>query len=209
MRLEGRYHRANLASAMMDGAPPRYLVFAAGTVRADWTAWRYRPCEQKLAGVVGLSGLHAPQPQPRERCRPCCGAPTSTRKPSRICARLSTVCAKCLARTLSRATARSWLNAAVVRCDVGRFETLVREGSRDALSAAADLYRGPLIDDVAISEEGWNEWLTGERERLLELALGAMVGLGEQELAAGRAEHALKPASALSRSTTCARTPTG
>ena len=36
------------------------------------------------------------------------------------------------------------------------------------------------------------EWLTGERERLLELALGAMVGLGEQELAAGRAGHALK-----------------
>ena len=84
------------------------------------------------------------------------------------------------------------LNAAAVLCDVGRFEALVREGSRDALSAAADLYRGRLIDDVTIGEEGWNEWLTGERERLLELALGAMVGLGEQELAAGRAEHALK-----------------
>ena len=36
-----------------------------------------------------------------------------------------------------------------------------------------------------------DEWLTGERERLLELALGAMMRLGEQELAAGRAEHAL------------------
>ena len=78
------------------------------------------------------------------------------------------------------------------QCDVSRFEALVREGSRDALSAAADLYRGRLIDDVTISEEGWNEWLTGERERLLELALGAMMRLGEQELAAGRAEHALK-----------------
>jgi DNA-binding SARP family transcriptional activator len=64
--------------------------------------------------------------------------------------------------------------------------------SRDALSAAADLCRGGLIDDVAVSEEGWSEWLTGERESLLELALGAMVGLAEQELAAGRAEHALK-----------------
>jgi hypothetical protein len=30
----------------------------------------------------------------------------------------------------------------------------------------ADLYRGGLIDDVAVSEEGWSEWLTGERERL-------------------------------------------
>jgi DNA-binding SARP family transcriptional activator len=84
------------------------------------------------------------------------------------------------------------LNPAAVLSDVGRFEALVREGSRDALSAAADLYRGRLIDDVTVGEEAWNEWLTGERERLLELALGAMVGRGEQELAAGRAEAALK-----------------
>ena len=84
------------------------------------------------------------------------------------------------------------LNAASVSCDVRRFETLVREGSREALSAATDLYRGRLIDDVTVGEAGWNEWIAGERERLLELALGALVGLGEQELAAGRAEHALK-----------------
>jgi class 3 adenylate cyclase/predicted ATPase len=84
------------------------------------------------------------------------------------------------------------LNPAAVSSDVGRFEALVREGSRDALTAAAELYRGPLVDDVAVGEEGWSEWLTVERQRLLELALGAMVRLGEQELAAGRAEHALR-----------------
>src|SRR6266487_232855 len=71
------------------------------------------------------------------------------------------------------------LNPAAILSDVGRFEALVREGSRDALRAAAELYRGPLVDDVAVSEEGWSEWLTGERERLLELALGAMMELGE------------------------------
>ena len=48
----------------------------------------------------------------------------------------------------------------------GRFEALIRDGSRDALSAAADLYRDRFLDDVAISEEAWNDWLTGERERL-------------------------------------------
>src|ERR1041384_1185185 len=41
------------------------------------------------------------------------------------------------------------LNAAAVRCDVSQCEALVRDGSRDALSAAADLYRGRLIDDVS------------------------------------------------------------
>lgn len=84
------------------------------------------------------------------------------------------------------------LNAASVSCDVRRFESLVREGSREALSAATDLYRGQLIDDVTVGEAGYNEWIVRERERLLELALGALVGLGQQELAAGRAEHALK-----------------
>jgi DNA-binding SARP family transcriptional activator/class 3 adenylate cyclase len=84
------------------------------------------------------------------------------------------------------------LNSAAIQCDVSRFETLIREGSHDGLSAAAELYRGPLVDDIALSEEGWSEWLIGERKRLLQLALGAVVGLGKQELAAGRAEHALK-----------------
>jgi class 3 adenylate cyclase len=84
------------------------------------------------------------------------------------------------------------LNPAAISSDLGRFEALVRQGSRDALRAAAELYRGPLVDDVAVAEEGWSEWLTPERERLLELALGALLRLGEQELAAGRAEHALK-----------------
>ena len=84
------------------------------------------------------------------------------------------------------------LNAAVVRCDVGQFEALLRDASPNALRAAADLYRGPLIDDLVIGEEGWNEWLAGERERLLQLALGALMRLGELELAAGRADEALK-----------------
>ena len=60
------------------------------------------------------------------------------------------------------------------------------------MSAAVDLYRGRLIDDIAVSEEGFGEWLAGERGRLLELALGAVMRLGELELAAGRAKHALK-----------------
>jgi DNA-binding SARP family transcriptional activator len=73
-----------------------------------------------------------------------------------------------------------------------RFEALIHEGSREALSAAVDLYRGPLIDDVSVSEEAWSEWLTAERGRLLELALGALTRLGEQELDAGGAEQALQ-----------------
>jgi class 3 adenylate cyclase len=60
------------------------------------------------------------------------------------------------------------------------------------LSAAADIYRGHLVDDVVIGEEGWNEWLTGERGRLQDLALDALVRLAEQELMDGRVGEALK-----------------
>ena len=84
------------------------------------------------------------------------------------------------------------LNSAAVACDVGRFEELVRQDTRESLTAAADLYRGRLMDDIAISEEGWSEWLAGERQRLEDMALGALVRLGEQELAANRPGPALK-----------------
>ena len=53
------------------------------------------------------------------------------------------------------------LNAAAVACDVSRFEELVREDTRESLTAAADLYRGRFMDDIAVSEEGWTEWLAG------------------------------------------------
>jgi DNA-binding SARP family transcriptional activator/predicted ATPase len=84
------------------------------------------------------------------------------------------------------------LDRAIVRCDVSRFEALLRDGSHDALSSAADLYRDRLVDDIVIDEEGWDEWVTGERARLQELALGGLLRLGEQELADGRGEAALK-----------------
>ena len=86
-----------------------------------------------------------------------------------------------------------------------QFEALIRDGSRDALAEAADLYRGRFLDDVAITRGGMGDWLTAERERLEGLALGALVRLAEQELPAGDGEQALKPPSARSRSTTCAR----
>ena len=98
------------------------------------------------------------------------------------------------------------LNAAAVACDVSRFEDLVREDTRESLTAAADLYRGRFMDDIAVSEEGWTEWLTGERQRLEDLALGALVRLGEQELAADLPLLPSRPPSAPSRSTTCAKT---
>ena len=86
------------------------------------------------------------------------------------------------------------LSASAIACDVSRFEELIGEGTREALTAAADLYRGRFMDDIAVGEEGWTQWLTEERQRLEDLALGALVRLGEQELAANHPDLALKAA---------------
>jgi hypothetical protein len=40
----------------------------------------------------------------------------------------------------------------------------------------ADLYRGVLVDEV-VPEENWSEWTTAQRARLMDLALGAFLGL--------------------------------
>ena len=148
---------------------------------------------RKLCGLLAFLACTAPEPQGRERLMTLFwGSHFEVQAKQNLRQALSRLRKVLGPDALESDGEVVWLNAAVVRCDVGRFEALVREGSRDALSAAADLYRGQLIDNVTVSEEGWSEWLAGERARLQELALGAMVGLGEQEFAAGRAEHALK-----------------
>nr|WP_249150832.1 BTAD domain-containing putative transcriptional regulator [Bradyrhizobium sp. JYMT SZCCT0180] len=148
---------------------------------------------KKLAALLAYLGCTAPQPQPREKLTALLwGSHFDAQAKQNLRQALFRLRKVLGQNALDSDGEVISLNAQVMQCDVGRFEALVREGNRDALSAAGDLYRGRLIDDVSVGEEGWNEWLAAERERLLELALGAMMGLGEQELAAGRAEHALK-----------------
>ncbi len=148
---------------------------------------------RKLAGLLAYLACTAPRPQPREKLSALLWGSHFDAQAKQNLRQALYRLRKMLGHDAIEGDGEVVsLNAAVICCDVGRFEALVHEGSRDALSAAADLYRGQLVDDVALGEEGWNEWLAGERERLFELALGAMVELGEQELAAGRAEHALK-----------------
>ena len=146
----------------------------------------------KLAGLLAYLGCTAPRPQSRETLSNLLwGSHFDLQARQNLRQALAR-----LRRMLGQDAVQSdgeavWLNTTAVQCDVSRFESLIREGSRDALSAAANLYRGRFLDDVALKEEGWSDWLTVERERLLDLALGALMGLAEQELAAGRSEHAL------------------
>ncbi|MET3910490.1 TolB-like protein [Bradyrhizobium sp. S3.3.6] len=147
---------------------------------------------KKLAGLLAYLACTAPQPQYRERLSTLLwGSHFDAQAKQNLRQALFK-----LRQVLGQGALRSdgefiSLNAAVVICDVRRFEELVAKDSREALSAATDLYRGPLVDDIGVSEEGWRDWLAGERERLSELAVGALVALGESELTQERAGHAL------------------
>lgn len=72
--------------------------------------------------------------------------------------------------------------------DVVRFERLVGEGGREALEAAADLYRGDLLEGMVVNEPEFEDWLRFERERLRETARRTLTALlSEQERAGDRA----------------------
>jgi TolB-like protein/DNA-binding SARP family transcriptional activator len=86
------------------------------------------------------------------------------------------------------------LQPSAIASDVARFEELLSDGSRDALTDAVNLYRGSLLAETEIPEEAWTEWLGAQRQRLEGLALDGMVKLGEQELEAGNHEQALRAA---------------
>ncbi|MFZ0851016.1 MAG: BTAD domain-containing putative transcriptional regulator [Hyphomicrobiaceae bacterium] len=82
-----------------------------------------------------------------------------------------------------------------VDCDATRLEALIREGSRDSLSAAANLYKGQLLADLTVTEAAWAEWVAEEQRRLEGLALDAMIRLGELEGKSGMHDLALAAAS--------------
>src|SRR6185295_18432187 len=108
---------------------------------------------KKLAGLLAYLACAAPQPQPRERLSALLWGSHFDAQAKQNLRQALYRLRKVLGQdALGGDGEVVSLNAAAVLCDVSRFEALVRDGSRDALSAAADLYRGPLIDDVAIGE---------------------------------------------------------
>lgn len=89
------------------------------------------------------------------------------------------------------AQARLWV-------DVAEFEAaLARRGrddqpSRADLESAVRLYRGDLLAGVSVGGEEFDDWLEAERERLRELAVGALLALLASCQAAGTAEEEIR-----------------
>ena len=89
------------------------------------------------------------------------------------------------------------LDPAAVSVDAVLFERGVREGTPEALEGAMDLYRGDLLEGLAVKEPGFEEWLAAERERLRELAVEALARLVTVHDKRGALEPAIRAAQRL------------
>ncbi len=78
-----------------------------------------------------------------------------------------------------------------VDTDVARFEQLSRSKERSELLAAAELYRGEFLSDFVIDSEPFQEWLSSERDRSLDLICGVLQRLTGLQDQAGEHEAAI------------------
>ena len=64
-----------------------------------------------------------------------------------------------------------------IELDVTLFERLVSEATPDALTRAATLYKGDLLDGFSLREDSFEAWARVERERLRHLASDVLTKL--------------------------------
>jgi DNA-binding SARP family transcriptional activator/class 3 adenylate cyclase len=148
---------------------------------------------RKLACLLTYLACVAPQPQSRERLADLLwGANNDARARYNLRQALSRLRQLLGPDAIMNVGETVLLARDVVACDAVSFDALLRENTETSIPAAIELYAGAFLEDVAVSEMAWNDWLLRERDRLRERAIGAIVAHGERALAAGDAESAMR-----------------
>ena len=93
--------------------------------------------------------------------------------------------------------------------DVAKFERLIADGSYHALSAAAEMYKGDLLDGLAVEEEPFEQWLSERRERLRNDAVCTLQALLDEHLQSNRGMRRSTQLGVFSASMPCRRPYTG
>ncbi len=81
-----------------------------------------------------------------------------------------------------------------LQIDAPEFEALVAQGDEESLTRASGLYNGEFLAGLSTDSPDFEEWLGQSRSRFRDLALHGLVGLIEQQYAAGDLEKAAKSA---------------
>jgi DNA-binding SARP family transcriptional activator len=195
---------------MRDASRPKFRLSLLGRFELAGPDGSVDLSNKKLAGLLAYLACTAPVPQPREKLATLLwGSHFDTQARQNLRQALFRLRRALSEEGLIGDGEEISLAPGLIDCDVTRHDALIRDGSRDSLAAAVDLYKSRFLSDVNISEEAWADWVAGERQRLEGLALDALVRFGEIELAAGQADKALEAAHRAWRSIIFARTPIG
>jgi TolB-like protein len=89
------------------------------------------------------------------------------------------------------------LDPANIAIDVVSFERLLGDRTPNSLEKAMQLYRGDLLEGIGVKDPAFEDWLLVERQRLRQLAEGALTMLLTQSLADGSLERAAAAAQRL------------
>ena len=103
---------------------------------------------------------------------------------------------KALAPAAGRHLAAEFANCRLqaVDVDIEHFERLSRSSNRAELFAAAELYRGEFLADFVIDSEPFQEWLSAERDRTLDLICTVLQRLTALQDEAGEHDAAIQSA---------------
>ena len=86
------------------------------------------------------------------------------------------------------------LDPAGAEVDVATFEHLAAKDDRDSLERAVALYRGDLLEGLALHETAFEDWVRAERDRLRETALRTLQRLLSRLTADGELDRAVDTA---------------
>jgi DNA-binding SARP family transcriptional activator len=81
-----------------------------------------------------------------------------------------------------------------IEADVSQFESLLGNGSEEALHQATEIYRGDFLDGFQLGEEKFDQWVLAERDRLHRAALRAHSQLAEAQAKRGAIDDAIATA---------------
>ena len=84
------------------------------------------------------------------------------------------------------------VSSEAIRIDLATFEAVCEKRDVDSLQQAADLYRGELLEGMAIAEPAFEDWLAGARIRSRERVIRILAQLAALRQARGEPELALQ-----------------
>ena len=194
MKRGAQVKRAGAAPSAQAAAP--YQLTVLGPFRLEGPAGRVDLANRKLCGLLAYLTCAGPGPHSRDKLMTLFWGSHFEAQARQNLRQALYRLRQSLGEDIFQSEDESVsLRAGQLACDLLRFEALVATGSPEALEQAAALYGGEFLSDVAIKQEAWTEWLTTQRSRIENLAVAAMIGLAERELAQGRPERALAAAS--------------